>query len=84
MFCLSFNSDFYVSEIMHLWAGSLPRKPSGWVSGRPGRGWGGFVRPRAALLFWFFAYFRCGMPLFIVILVICKKKIGKSRCEMLD
>ena len=28
--------------------------------------------PKAALLFWFFSNFRCGMPLFIVILVIYK------------
>ena len=27
-------------------------------------------RPKAALLFWFFGDFRCGVPLFIVILVI--------------
>ena len=27
-------------------------------------------RPNAALLFWFFGGFRCGVPLFIVILVI--------------
>ena len=27
-------------------------------------------RPKAALLFWFFGGFRCGVPLFIVIFVI--------------
>ena len=27
-------------------------------------------RPKATLLFWFFGGFRCGVPLFIVILVI--------------
>ena len=27
-------------------------------------------RPKAALLFWFFGCFRCGVPLFIVMLVI--------------
>ena len=27
-------------------------------------------RPKAALLFWFFAGFRCGVPLFIVMLVV--------------
>ena len=27
-------------------------------------------RPKAALLFWFFGDFRCGVPLFIVMLVI--------------
>ena len=32
-------------------------------------------RPKAALLFWFFGDFRCGLPLFIVILVIYKYKI---------
>ena len=83
MFYLSLNSNFYVSKIMHLWARGLPREPSSWVSEGPGRGWwrglvdrrlveapGGFiaVRPRAALLFWFFGGFRCGVPLFIVML----------------
>ena len=28
LFYLSFNSDFYVSKIMHLWAGNFPRKPN--------------------------------------------------------
>ena len=27
-------------------------------------------RPKAALLFWFFGGFRCGVPLFIVMLII--------------
>ena len=27
-------------------------------------------RPKAALLFWFFGCFRCGVPLFIVMLVV--------------
>ena len=27
-------------------------------------------RPKAALLFWFFAGFRCGVPKFIVMLVV--------------
>ena len=31
---------------------------------------GGSRRPKAALLFWFFGGFRCGVPLFIVMLVI--------------
>ena len=31
-------------------------------------------RPKAALLFWFFSDFRCGVPVFIVILVIYKYK----------
>ena len=31
-------------------------------------------RPKATLLFWFFSDFRCGVPLFIVILVIYKYK----------
>ena len=34
-------------------------------------------RPKAAILFWFFDDFRCGVPLLIVILDI---KIGKNRC----
>ena len=28
LFYLSFNSEFYVSKIMHLWARNLPRKPN--------------------------------------------------------
>ena len=31
-------------------------------------------RPKAALLFWFFCDFRCGVPLFVVVLVIYKYK----------
>ena len=31
-------------------------------------------RPKAALLFWFFGDFICGVPLFIVILVIYKNR----------
>ena len=31
-------------------------------------------RPKAALLFWLFSDFRCGVPLFIVILAIYKYK----------
>ena len=27
-FYLSFNFDFYVSKIMHLWVRNLPRKPN--------------------------------------------------------
>ena len=38
----------------------LVEAPSNFIAGRP----------RAALLFWFFGGFRCGAPLFIVILVI--------------
>ena len=41
-------------------------------------------RPKAAPLFWFFGGFRCGVPLFIVMLVIYSYKIGKNRCLMLD
>ena len=37
-------------------------------------------RPKAALLFWFFGDFRCGVPLFIVILVIYKYKNRYNRC----
>ena len=36
------------------------KPPSNFIAGRP----------KAALLFWFFGGFRCGVPLFIVILVI--------------
>ena len=43
-------------------------------------------RPKAALLFWFFGDFRCGVPLFIVILVIYKYKNRKNIhvCVMSD
>ena len=33
-------------------------------------------RPKAALLFWFFRDFRCGVPLFIGILVVCGYEDG--------
>ena len=41
-----------------------------------GEGEGAFIagRPKAALLFWLVSDFRCGVPLFIVILVIYKYK----------
>ena len=42
----------------------LVQAPSNFITGRP----------KAALLFWFFGDFRCGVPLFIVILVIYKYK----------
>ena len=37
------------------------------------------VRPKAALLFWFFGDFRCGVPLFIVFscFIYKYKKVGK-------
>ena len=38
----------------------LVEPPSNFIAGRP----------KAALLFWFFGGFRCGVPLLIVILVI--------------
>ena len=38
----------------------LVKAPSNFIAGRP----------KAALLFWFFGGFRCGVPLFIVMLVI--------------
>ena len=38
-------------------------------------------RQKAALLFWFFGDFRCGVWLFIVILVIYKYRIGKIDIE---
>ena len=37
-----------------------PPPPSNFIAGRP----------KAALLFWFFGGFRCGVPLFIVMLVV--------------
>ena len=36
-------------------------------------------RPKAALLFWFFGDFRCGMLLYTVILAIYKYKISKDK-----
>ena len=42
----------------------LAEAPSNFIAGRP----------NAALLFWFFDGFRCGVPLFIVIRVIYKYK----------
>ena len=42
-------------------------------------------RPKAAILFWLFGDFRCGVLLFIVILVMyINIEIGKNRCYMLD
>ena len=38
------------------------KPPSNFIAGRP----------KAALLFWFFGDFRCGVPLFIVILAVYK------------
>ena len=35
LFYLSFNSDFYVSKIMHLGARNLPCKPNNKVSDKP-------------------------------------------------
>ena len=48
----------------------LIEAPSNFIAGRP----------KAALLFWLFRNFRCGVPLFIVILVIIEYKIGKNKC----
>ena len=45
------------------------KPPSNFIAGRP----------KAALPFWFFGDFKCGVPLFIAILVIYKYKIGKNR-----
>ena len=45
-----------------------PPPPSNFIAGRP----------KTALLFWFFGGFRCGVPLFIVILVIYKYKNRKK------
>ena len=41
-------------------AANYLKPPSNFIAGRP----------KAALLFWIFGGFRCGVPLFIVILVI--------------
>ena len=50
--------------------GLVDKPPSNFIAGRP----------KAALLFWFFGDFRCGVVLFMAILVIYKYKIGKNRC----
>ena len=47
-----------------------PPHPSNFIAGRP----------KAALLVWLFGDFRCGVSLFIVILVYINIKIGKNRC----
>ena len=85
LFDLSFNFDFYVTKKMQSKLGifhanqttkclrnqgrtkgrgledrKLVETPSNFIAGRP----------KAALLFWFFGDFRCGMLLFIVIIVI--------------
>ena len=50
---------------------SIVQAPSNFIAGRP----------RAALLFWFFGDFRCGVLLFIVIVVLyIFIEIGKNRC----
>ena len=48
-----------------------PPPPSNFIAGRP----------KAALLFWFFGDFRCGVLLFMVILVIYEYEIGKIVVE---
>ena len=45
------------------------KPPSNFIAGRP----------NAALLFWFFDGFRCGVPLFVVVLLYINTKIGKNR-----
>ena len=51
--------------------GLVEASPSDFIAGRD----------RAAVLFWFFGDFRCGVLLFMAILVIYKyKKIGKNSC----
>ena len=76
MFCLSFDFDFYVSRVVQSSA------PAGCLRGGGGGG-GGLACRRlvgapsnfiAALLFWFFSDFRCGVPFFIAIIVIYKYK----------
>ena len=53
----------------------LVQVPSNFIEGRP----------KAALLFWLFVDFRCGVLLFFVILVMyINIKICKNRCQMLD
>ena len=47
-------------------------KGEGWSTAKLFKPRGNFIagRPKAALPFWFFGGYRCGVPLFIVILVI--------------
>ena len=51
----------------------FPKPPSNFIAGRT----------KAALLFWFFGGFRCGVPLFISFLLYIDIKIDKNRCYML-
>ena len=41
-------------------------------------------RPKAALLFWFFSDFKCGVLLFLFLLLYINIEIGKNRCKVLD
>ena len=63
-----FVVSFYDKPRQNQGQGLVDRKlveaPSNFIAGRP----------KAALLFWLFSDFRCGVPLFIVILVISKYK----------
>ena len=51
---------------------NLRTKGEGWSTTNSFKPPSNFIagRPRAALLFWFFGGFRCGVPLFFVMLVI--------------
>ena len=50
------------------------KPPSNYIAGRPNE----------TLLFWFFSDFRCGVLLFIVLLVYINIETGKNKCKMLD
>ena len=54
----NFGKKYFI--ICKFYSVELVQAPSNFIAGRP----------KAALLFWFFGGFRCGVPLFIVILVI--------------
>ena len=51
-------------------------KGEGWPTANKFKPPSNFIagRPKAALLFWFFGDFICGVPLYIIILVIYKYK----------
>ena len=59
-----------VEELLKLEVSNFLKPTSNFIAGRPKAG-----------LFWFFGDFRCGVPLFILILVLyINIKIGKKKC----
>ena len=50
----------YGEIFLNFHTAQIQQHPSNFIAGRP----------KAALLFWFFGGFRCGVPLFMVMLVV--------------